>query len=458
MVKKLMSFFIPQREFADEETLRKANLTIGTLLIVLYFTLNYVLISYFIEYPKGIESQLFLFVVAIISLILYKYGINKTFIHFLFFISATISILITVYYSGGFESFILPWLASTPIVALLVWGKRGSLISLFFVIFVTVWLFLIYDAGITLPTLINKEAYRKPFYLSCAIGLILILYFIAFVFENAKNNAMNQLKIAQNQLVLKEKLASLGELTSGIAHELQNPLNFVNNFSQLNEELIEELKEIRENLINKVKNKEDELIDELLTSLAQNQKKINFHGSRASNIIKKMLEHSGLGNTEKKKSNINFLVKDVLLNSFAIFKSKYPSSLLEFQVDLDSEIKEIEIGEEDLRWVFSNIYSNAFFALIDKAKSQENFKSIIKVSSKNMGNSVEIRVFDNGTGIADGIGKKIFQPFFTTRTTGEGTGLGMSISYDIITKGHNGEITFQSKLGEFTEFIVRIPT
>ena len=206
MVKKLISFFIPKREFADEETLRKANLTVGTLLIVLYFTLSYVLISYIIEYPKGIESQLFLFVVAIISLILYKYGINKTFIHFLFFISATISILITVYFSGGFESFILPWLASTPIVALLVWGKKGSLISLVFVIFVTVWLFLIYDAGITLPTLINKEAYRKPFYLSCAIGLILILYFIAFVFENAKNNASDQYsfnlnpKKAQNSL------------------------------------------------------------------------------------------------------------------------------------------------------------------------------------------------------------------------------------------------------------------
>lgn len=269
------------------------------------------------------------------------------------------------------------------------------------------------------------------------------------------NLSLNRLRATQDQLVLKEKLASLGELTAGIAHEIQNPLNFVNNFSELNIELIKELQEER----NKENGtRDEELENELLDDLAQNQEKINHHGKRASSIVKGMLEHSRAGTGERRLTNLNGLVNEYLNMAYQGLRARDKSFNIEMITDFDSSLPEIEMIQQDFGRVLLNLYNNAFYATHEKAlKLDSNYQPKIEVSTRIVNEKVELRIKDNGMGIPKEVINKIFQPFFTTKPTGEGTGLGLSISYDIVTKGHGGEIIAESELGIYTEFVIRLP-
>ena len=274
--------------------------------------------------------------------------------------------------------------------------------------------------------------------------------------------SIDNLKSTQNQLIQKEKLASLGELTAGIAHEIQNPLNFVNNFSELSVDLVKDLKdEMAKPDIDKA------YIEELFEDLSSNQEKINHHGKRASSIVKGMLEHSRASTGERALTDINALADEYLRLSYHGMRAKDKSFNADYKTDFDGNLPQIEIVSQDIGRVLLNLYNNAFYAVNERAKAPQPPKGeyipIVTVRTRlvtpplGAGGLLEIRVKDNGNGIPENIKSKIFQPFFTTKPTGEGTGLGLSLAYDIMTKGHSGTLEVESTEGVGSEFIIHLP-
>jgi signal transduction histidine kinase len=263
--------------------------------------------------------------------------------------------------------------------------------------------------------------------------------------------AYHKLKTTQTQLIHAEKMASLGELTAGIAHEIQNPLNFVNNFSDVSVDLIEEMfEELSTGNTNEIK--------AISIDLKQNLQKIHHHGKRASSIVKGMLEHSRKGSNEKKPTDINAIADEYIRFAYHGIRAKDKSFQADFKVELDESISEINLVGQDIARVVLNLINNAFYACAEKQKkSSQNYKPFVVISTKKLVDKVEIRVKDNGEGIPENIVDKIFQPFFTTKSAGEGTGLGLSLSYDIITKGHDGELQVETTEGKGTEFIIQLP-
>jgi signal transduction histidine kinase/ligand-binding sensor domain-containing protein len=270
--------------------------------------------------------------------------------------------------------------------------------------------------------------------------------------------AYKELKATQTQLIQAEKMASLGELTAGIAHEIQNPLNFVNNFSEVNRELIAELRE-------ELENGNLEEVKTIAGELEQNEERISHHGKRADAIVKGMLQHSRISNGAKEPTDINALADEYLRLSYHGLRAKDKSFNADFKTDFDAELPKIAVIPQDIGRVLLNLINNAFHAVNERTLTgfetlselnTESYKPTVIVSTKNLGDHIEISVKDNGPGIPEEIKDKIFQPFFTTKPTGEGTGLGLSMSYDIITKGHGGELKVESKTGEGSEFIIQL--
>ncbi|MDQ6610638.1 MAG: ATP-binding protein, partial [Bacteroidota bacterium] len=268
--------------------------------------------------------------------------------------------------------------------------------------------------------------------------------------------ALENLKDTQDQLVQKEKMASLGELTAGIAHEIQNPLNFVNNFSDVNGEMTEELKQE----INKMPlpQPDKQSLISLADIIIENQLKISHHGRRADAIVKGMLQHSRLSTGKKEPTDINNLVEQYLRLSYHGLRAKDKSFNAGFTTNLDSTIGPLTIVPQDIGRVLLNLFNNAFYSVAEKKKQlNANFKPLVQVETKKIKDGIEIIVRDNGLGVPQKVIEKIFQPFFTTKPAGEGTGLGLSLSYDIITKGHGGELKLTTKEGEFAEFVIVLP-
>ncbi len=270
--------------------------------------------------------------------------------------------------------------------------------------------------------------------------------------------ALTELKATQTQLIQSEKLASLGELTAGIAHEIQNPLNFVNNFSELSVDLVKDLKDEF-----KKPEKDEVYIDELFDDLSQNQEKINHHGKRASSIVKGMLEHSRASTGVKELTDINKLADEYLRLAFHGFKAKNDSFDVDFKTEFDLKLPKIEVIPQDIGRVLLNLINNAFYAVNQRAqpseglKPSEGYTPSVLVSTKQLDNQIIIKVKDNGIGISEAVKTKVFQPFFTTKPTGQGTGLGLSLAYDIVTKGHGGALEVVSTEGIGSEFIISLP-
>lgn len=276
---------------------------------------------------------------------------------------------------------------------------------------------------------------------------------------NNKSTALEQsiahLKATQTQLIQVEKMASLGELTAGIAHEIQNPLNFVNNFSELSSDLVTDLKE---GPIKALPDSEQEYANGLMKSLTLNLQKITHHGQRADAIVKSMLEHSRAGTGERGLANINTLANEYLRLSYHGFQAKDKEFNAKLITSFDPELGQIEMVAQDISRVLLNILNNAFYSVHEKAQKTANgYQPEIKIATESKNGLAELRIWDNGTGIAPEILGKIFQPFFSTKPSGQGTGLGLSLSFDIVTKGHGGQMQVESEVGEFTEMIVRLP-
>ena len=317
----------------------------------------------------------------------------------------------------------------------------------------------------------EKTAYANKMNMLGLIALLSGIMVVALILY--RNNRQKQkvntvlettltnLKSTQSQLIQSEKMASLGELTAGIAHEIQNPLNFVNNFSEVNTELIDEMKE-------QLAKDNKQLAIEIANDIQDNEQKINHHGKRAADIVKGMLQHSRSSNSIKQPTDINALCDEYLRLSYHGLKAKDKNFNATMKTEFDEGIGNINIIPQDIGRVILNLINNAFYAVHEREKLIANSQQLIAsayqptVTVKTLkpplgdGGSVEIRVADNGGGIPQKILDKIFQPFFTTKPTGQGTGLGLSLSYDIV-KAHGGELRVETKEGEGSEFIIVLP-
>jgi two-component system NtrC family sensor kinase len=296
-----------------------------------------------------------------------------------------------------------------------------------------------------------------------AIGAILLIAFSLYINSRQKQKAKSkiekaysELKSTQAQLIQSEKMASLGELTAGIAHEIQNPLNFVNNFSEVNKELLVEMKdEMDKGNLDDAKAIANDVID--------NEEKINHHGKRADTIVKGMLQHSRSSTGQKESTDINALADEYLRLAYHGVRAKDNSFNVTMKTDFDEGIGNINIIPQDIGRVLLNLYNNAFYAVNEKKKQLgDSYEPTVSVSTKKVGDKsdsyrIEVKVKDNGNGIPQKVLDKIFQPFFTTKPTGQGTGLGLSLSYDIV-KAHGGEIKIETKDGEYAEFIIILQT
>jgi len=313
----------------------------------------------------------------------------------------------------------------------------------------------------------EQERYKnktKMVGLWSAIGVFLIIAFLLYrnnrhkqkanaLLQSQKEkiqNTLSELKATQSQLIQSEKMASLGELTAGIAHEIQNPLNFVNNFSEVNDELLKELKtEAEKGNLEEVK--------AIAKDIEFNSEKINHHGKRADAIVKGMLQHSRSNSGVKEPTDINALCNEYLRLSYHGLRAKDKSFNATMKTDFDESVGNINIIPQDIGRVILNLINNAFYAVDEKKKQVGNgYEPTVSIITKKINGKVEIRVADNGNGIPKKILDKIFQPFFTTKPTGQGTGLGLSLSYDIV-KAHGGDIKVETKEGEGGQFIISIP-
>jgi signal transduction histidine kinase len=263
--------------------------------------------------------------------------------------------------------------------------------------------------------------------------------------------ALSELQQTQTQLIQSEKMASLGELTAGIAHEIQNPLNFVNNFSEVSNELLDEIQE-------EIENGDFEEVKALIDDIKQNLEKINHHGKRADAIVKGMLQHSRSSTGTKELTNINDLADEYLRLAYHGLRAKDKSFNATMDTDYDESISEIEVIPQDMGRVILNLITNSFYAVNEKRKAGvEGYNPTVSISTKKKTDTIEISVSDNGGGIPQKVLDKIFQPFFTTKPTGQGTGLGLSMSYDIITKGHGGKLNVETKEGAGSKFSIHLP-
>jgi signal transduction histidine kinase len=271
--------------------------------------------------------------------------------------------------------------------------------------------------------------------------------------EQAKQSiesALTELKVTQSQLIQSEKMASLGELTAGIAHEIQNPLNFVNNFSEVNQELIIEIKLA-------IDNENADEARSIADNIEANEQKINHHGKRADAIVKSMLQHSQINKGEHEPTDINGLMEEYLRFAYHGFRAMDKTFSANLETHFDPTIGNIYIVPKDIGRVLLNLYNNAFYTVSEKKKfTEQGYVPVVSVTTRKMSDIIAISVRDNGNGISQKIIGKIFQPFFTTKPAGQGTGLGLSLSYDII-KSHKGKLIVDSQEGEGTDFTIQIP-
>jgi signal transduction histidine kinase len=306
----------------------------------------------------------------------------------------------------------------------------------------------------------EKERFENKIKLFALLATVVVFLILAIILyrnnrqkqktNNVLEETLSELKSTQSQLIQSEKMASLGELTAGIAHEIQNPLNFVNNFSEVNKELIDELK-------SELAVGNTQSAGAIADDIKDNQEKINHHGKRADAIVKGMLQHSRSSSGQKELTGISVLCDEYLRLAYHGLRAKDKSFNAEIKTDFDNSIGKINIVPQEIGRVILNLINNAFYAVREREKLQAaGYKPQVTVQTRKLGDKLEIIVEDNGNGIPKNIVDKIFQPFFTTKPTGQGTGLGLSLAYDII-KAHGGEIKVKTKEGEGSEFTIKLP-
>jgi signal transduction histidine kinase len=270
--------------------------------------------------------------------------------------------------------------------------------------------------------------------------------------------ALQRLKATQDQLVVQEKMASLGALTAGIAHEIKNPLNFVMNFAELSVDLLRDVEETLGEARKTMPPDDVSYLDGLMTDLTGNLQRIHEHGKRADSIVRGMLAHSRGGAGQREKVDLNALVAEAVNLAYHGLRAQNSAFNITLESDYDQSLEPMEVVPQDLSRVFLNITNNGCYAALQKKlQSGDGFRPVLRVTTRGKGGDVEIRIRDNGTGMPKSVVQKIFNPFFTTKPTGSGTGLGLSLSYQIVVEQHKGTIRVDTQEGEYTEFIVTLP-
>ncbi len=475
MFSRAINYFIPPSYHETEESSRRARLAVVVYVLVLLNSLFYTVISLSISYFGGVLSQAPLFFVTGLCLLLYRSGFEPYKVAGIFFITAILSIGVTIFASGGFFSPLLPWLATTPIVAILVAGKRMGVFTLFGQSAMLVFFYVLQVYGMEAPQSWSTE-FSDSFYFSTYAGLIWTLFAVGYVFENGKSYAMNMLmhkneelngaittlKSTQDQLIQQEKLASLGQLTAGIAHEIKNPLNFVNNFSELSMELVQEARDE----LSSIGTADTTSVGQALDDIGANLKVIFNHGTRANNIVKSMLQHSREGKGQVVSTDLNAMLIEFCNLAFHGMRAGSKPIDVELEFDLDDLVGEVDLVAEDMSRVIMNICNNAFDAMRGAVNGDRGSligdqgsgvkRAHLKIRTRRNGQWVVIEIMDNGPGIPKDIKDKILQPFFTTKKGTDGTGLGLSITHDIIL-AHGGHLDVESVVGEGATFIISLP-
>ena len=445
---RLLDRIIPPARRTGPEPTRQARLAVGTYLIVAVSTAYYAVLSLAIGFPGGAYGQAILFVVSVLCLVLYHRGASPDALAALFFATAILGISIPAYFSGGIHSPPLPWLATSPIAALLVIGKRAGLLTLagaLAALAVFVWL---EATGATPPSQV-PPAFQRALVVSAHAGLIGIVFALAWLFQRFREEAFASLRRTQRQLVHAEKMASLGSLTAGIAHEIKNPLNFVTNFAGLSRDLVTEL----------AAEADPDERAALLADLAQNAAKIEEHGARADAIVSAMMEHARAGSGERRALELNALVEQYAGHALHAMRARYPEFGPTLDFRLAADLGPVEGVPQEIGRVLVNLVDNALDAVRQRAGEQATgYVPTVTVSTARTAEAAEVRVADNGPGIAAAHRARVFEPFYTTKPTGRGnTGLGLSLSHDIVVQGHGGALAVEDTEGEGAVFVVSLP-
>lgn len=453
LFRKINRYFLPAKEGIDEA---KYNLLISFTWLTGIFSLFYVWVSRTISYHPGVYIMLVNFVIFLATLFLIKYKLSYRAAGNLYLANCLfIAILGCTWFSGGLYSPVIPWFTLVPVTSLLLLGTGRNTVFWLLATSLCVLLFLLVAQSDTIILKRNyDDSYANFFFYTCFGGLVLILYVVTQVFENIKNKALDevseknkelqsaisQLRSAQEQLVQQEKLASLGQLTAGIAHEIKNPLNFVNNFSQLSMDLLDDLK----------RETDEQYKDAIYQDLTSNLTKIKHHGNRADFIIKSMLQYSRIGSADFQATDINKLCDEYANLAYHGLRASEKTFYCHLEKAFTENIPPVYCVTQDISRVILNVLNNAMYAV----KNSENPTVIIKTSFDTKNAYVEVK--DNGMGMSTETVKKIFEPFYTTKPAGQGTGLGLSISLEII-KAHGGRMEVHSDLGKGTTFIIVLP-
>ena len=457
MVAKLVNYFLPAQLSSDKDNLRTERIFISVLLIAALSDLLGITLAMEINIPVLGYLLFANAAINILLLYLYKNGLSKAVAAHLFLSQHAVSFIIQAYFQGGLMAPAPAAFFLLPAVSMLILGKKSAIWWVGISVLMTT-IFLIYESSIgPLPIGYNQEKQRMFFY-SSLVGTNVTIFFILLVYENSKNRALESVQkknadliSTQSQLIQAEKMASLGELTAGIAHEIQNPLNFVNNFSEVNTELIDEMQlEMDKGNIEDAK--------AISNDIKENELKINHHGKRADAIVKGMLLHSRSNSGIKEPSDINALADEYLRLAYHGLRAKDKSFNANLKTDFDESIGKIDIIPQDLGRVVLNLINNAFYAVSEKKQlPDDTYLPTVNLSTKSLNGKIEIKVADNGNGIPQKVLDKIYQPFFTTKPSGQGTGLGLSMSYEIVTKGHGGELKVETEEGAGTTFTIVLP-
>ncbi|QIX59838.1 hypothetical protein HER32_00985 [Hymenobacter sp. BT18] len=477
MFSRLTDFFLPAGFQGSANELRQVRITINTVLLTSAFSFNFLLLCWWAGFWPGVYLMLF----NVVTFLVLPFGFRHRLFSavafgYIYLTVGYLGVFVNCLYQGGYYAATTSWLVLCPVAGTFLLGRRGGLIFFAVTLLSVGVLWELERRGIHLPNSVPAE-HALFWHFDILLGLMLILGVVAMVFDQVNANTLRlltekndllslrthqlehsiaTLKATQQQLVHSENMASLGELTAGIAHEIQNPLNFVNNFSEGSCEL---LKELPANTFDNLAPPEKARVDELLARLNRNLTLITRHGQRVDSIVRNMLQHAHTGPREPMPTDLNRLAAEYLHLTYSGLRAKDPGLRVDIQTDFDPLVGQVSVVPADLGRVLLNLFNNAIYATAEKQKqfAAGGYQARIRVSSHRRAGQVELRVEDNGCGMPEAVRQKIFQPFFTTKPAGTGTGLGLSLSHDIVVKGHGGQFLVSSREGEGTEFQLLLP-
>ena len=475
MFNKITDYFLPPGFAGSLDLRRQARIIVNTVLVTSLFSLNFLVLCWWADFRPGMYILLF----GVVSFALLPFGYragwySHVVLGYAYLFIGYLTVAVNSVYQGGYYAPTTSWLALCGVTGSFLLGRRAGLIFFGLGLTTVLAFWVLEQRHYVFPSLVPADK-AEFWHLDILAGLMLILLVVALVFDNINTNtlriigaknallsertaqleqSLTDLRAAQAQLVQHEKMASLGELTAGIAHEIQNPLNFVNNFSEVSSELLAELAE------EQARPERDAALEgELVGDLQQNMRKITEHGRRAAGIVKGMLEHSSSSSAgERQPTDLNRLCDECLRLAYQALRAKDKRFNAGLTTDFLADLPPVTLAGADVGRVLLNLFTNAFYAVRQRQlHSEPGYQPQVGVRTRVLNQQVQIQVSDNGTGMSAAVQAKIFQPFFTTKPTGEGTGLGLSLAHDIVAQGHGGTLSVESQEGKGTTFSVNLP-